>query len=53
MIRIPRFDGRDRLVVVAMAGLGLAINGVAMISPAAAWITGGVALVAWALWRLH
>ena len=40
------------MVFVAMAGLGVTINGVAMVSPAAAWIIAGVALVAWAVWRL-
>lgn len=41
------------MVVVALAGFGAAINGVAMLSPAFAWITAGVALVAWAVWRLR
>ena len=52
-MKLPRFDGRDGLVIVALSGLAATINGVAMLSPAAAWITAGVALVAWAVWRLR
>jgi hypothetical protein len=51
--KLPRLDGRDGLVVIAASGLGAAVKGVAMLSPAYAWILCGVALVAWAIWRLR
>ena len=52
-MRLPRFDGRDGLVVMALSGLVAAVNGIAMLSPAGAWIAVGVALMAWAVWRLR
>jgi len=51
-MRLPRFDGRDGLVVVGLSGFGATINGLFMLSPAVAWICGGLALTAWAIWRL-
>ena len=52
-MKLPRLDASDAVVLVAVAGLGATVNGVAMLSPAWAWITAGVALTAWAIWRLR
>lgn len=52
-MKLPQLDGKDGLVVIGVSGLGAAVKGVAMLNPAWAWILGGVALVAWAVWRLR
>lgn len=52
-MKLPQLDGKDGLVVIGISGLGAAVKGVAMLSPAWGWIVCGVALIAWAVWRLR
>lgn len=52
-MRLPSLDARDRLVILAATGLGAMVNGVAMFSSGLAWITAGMALMLWAVWRLR
>jgi hypothetical protein len=47
-----RLDAGDRLVLIGLVGVAMVLRGVYMLSSAAAWILFGVALMAWAVWRL-